>query len=88
VSLTWTGRKTTSHLYYTTVWRYSCTQAKRYMKHFISMHSPGAEGKIAGGPKGFVCRSLTPEGYTAFQGICERRTRRSPARFVWLLKQT
>jgi hypothetical protein len=84
VTIPWTGRNTTSHLYYAIVWRYRCTTATAYVKRFIRRRSAGLQTKVAGGPRGLACRSLAPKGYTLFQGACKARARGTG--FVWTLK--
>ncbi len=84
VTMTWTGRKTTSRLYYASTAGYSCTSATKYMRRFIGRRSPGLQTRISGGPAGFACLSLAPKGYTLFQGACKSKTRPRVG-FVWTL---
>ncbi len=84
VTITWTGRKTTSHLYYASVAGYRCTTALKYMRRFIARRSPGLQTRIFGAPRGFACLSLVPRGYTLFQGACKSKTRTNIG-FVWTL---
>ena len=85
VAFKWGGRKLASHFYYASVSRYGCAAATRYMRRFITRRSHGAQKRIAGGPRGFVCASLAPSGYTLFQGACKASVR-SPVGFTWSLK--
>jgi len=82
--MTWTGRKTTSHLYYASVARYSCASATKYMRRFIGRRSPGLQSRISDSPAGFACVSLAPKGYTIFQGACKAKARPRVG-FVWTL---
>lgn len=79
------GRKIASSRYYASVSSYACTSANRYMRRFIGRRSGGFETRVAGGPRGFVCVSLAPRGYTLFQGACKSKTRLQVG-FVWSLK--
>jgi hypothetical protein len=85
VALSWAGRNIASSRYYASVSSYSCTSANRYMHRFIARRSSGFEARVAGGPRGFVCVSLAPSGYTLFQGACKSRTKLQVG-FVWSLK--
>lgn len=84
VTLTWTGRKTTSHLYYASTAGYSCVSATKYMRRFIGRRSPGLQTRISGAPPGFACLALAPKGYTLFQGACKSKTRPRVG-FVWTI---
>jgi hypothetical protein len=85
VTMTWTGRRTRSHLYYASVAEYSCASATKYTRRFIGRRSPGLETRISGGPAGLACVSLAPRGYTLFQGACKAKARPRIG-FVWTLK--
>jgi hypothetical protein len=84
VTMTWTGRRTTSHLYYASVARYDCASAMKALKRFIGRRSPGLQTRVSGAPAGFSCLSLAPKGYTLFQGACKSKTNARVA-FVWTL---
>ena len=84
VTFTWTGRRTTSHLYYASVAGYSCSSATKYLRRFVGRRSPGLQTRISGGPAGFACISLAPTSYTLFQGAC-RAKNRPKIGFVWTL---
>ncbi len=84
MTFTWTGRRTTSHLYYASVAGYSCSSATKYLRRFVGRRSPGLQARIAGGPAGFACISLAPSGYTLFQGACKAKARPKIG-FVWTL---
>jgi hypothetical protein len=84
VTLTWTGRKTTSRLYYVSVNEFGCATAIRSMRRFIGRRSPGLQTRVSGAPRGFACLSLAPKGYTLFQGACKSK-RRPRIGFVWTL---
>ena len=84
VTITWTGRKTTSHLYYASVAGYSCTSAIKYMRRFITRRSPGLQSRVSRAPAGFACVSLVPKSYTLFQGACKSK-RKPRTAFVWTL---
>jgi hypothetical protein len=84
VTMTWTGRKTTSHFYYASTAGYSCATATKFMRRFIGRRSPGLQTRISGGPAGFACLSLAPKGYTLFQGACKSKAKPRIG-FVWTL---
>jgi hypothetical protein len=84
VTMTWTGRKTTSRLYYASVAGYSCASATKYTRRFIHRRSPGLQTRISGVPAGFACVSLAPKGYTLFQGACRAKAQPRIG-FVWTL---
>jgi hypothetical protein len=83
VTMTWTGRETTSHRYYAAVARYDCTPATNFMRRIIIRRSPGLQERISG-PRGFACISLAPRGYTVFQGACKSK-KRPQIGFDWAL---
>ena len=84
VTFSWTGRRTTSHLYYASVAGYSCGSATKYLRRFVGRRSPGLQARISGGPARFACISLAPTGYTLFQGACKAKANPKIA-FVWTL---
>jgi hypothetical protein len=84
VTMTWTGRRTTTHRYYAEVAQYSCPSATRYMRGVISRRSPGFQQRISGAPRGFACISLAPASSTVFQGACKSK-KRPQIGFVWAL---
>ena len=84
VTLTWTGRKTTSRLYYASVAGYPCAAAIKFMRRVIGRPSPGLQARVSGAPRGFACVSLAPKGYTLFQGACKSKKRLGLG-FVWTL---
>lgn len=87
VTIPWKGGRKSFHLYYASVWKYSCSSATSYMKKFYVRRSAGAETKLSGGPSGYVCTSLAPKGYTVFQGSCKAGGKTRFHGFVWTLKQ-
>jgi hypothetical protein len=86
VSVPWKGGKKSRNHYVASVWTYSCSTAIGYVKKFYARRSAGENTTLPGGPAGYVCKSLTPKGYTLFQGSCKKGRGSNLRGFTWGLE--